>query len=268
MNSDKPIIWGAAAAVIALAGILFWYGYKSHHPAQPVVASVPVALSQPEPTPASAPPAIEHPVPEVVDSAPLPPSVDHSDEALIKAISGLPDSEVILKQIATENIIRRVVSTVDNLPRKKLPQNLRLFQAVPGQFKTSTSAGQLTLSADNYGRYRPFVEMVQGVDAQKTVAIYFRYYRLFQKAFDDLGYADGYFNDHLVSAIDHLLASPEPATPPALVQPNVLYQYADPGLEGLSAGQKALIRMGPANEAVVKGKLREFKAELLAHEHH
>ena len=53
--------------------------------------------------------------------------------------------------------------------------------------------------------------------------------------------------------------------PIALVQPNVMYRYADPALEALSPGQKTLIRMGPANEAVLKARLRELKAQLLAH---
>ena len=52
--------------------------------------------------------------------------------------------------------------------------------------------------------------------------------------------------------------------PIALVQPGVQYQYADPKLEQLSAGQKAMIRMGSANAAVVKEKLRALRAALVA----
>jgi hypothetical protein len=44
-----------------------------------------------------------------------------------------------------------------------------------------------------------------------------------------------------------------------LVQPKVLYQYADSELGALSAGQKAMIRIGPENAAVVKAKLREIR---------
>ena len=39
-----------------------------------------------------------------------------------------------------------------------------------------------------------------------------------------------------------------------------MYQYADPMLENLSAGQKMLVRMGPQNEAAVKAKLKELRA--------
>jgi hypothetical protein len=63
--------------------------------------------------------------------------------------------------------------------------------------------------------------------------------------------------------IDHVLAAPEPQGPVELVQPKVFYQYADPKLEDLSAGQKLLIRMGPANEHSLKAKLRDFRAELV-----
>jgi hypothetical protein len=53
------------------------------------------------------------------------------------------------------------------------------------------------------------------------------------------------------------------AGPIRLVQPKVMFQYADPNLESSSAGQKLLIRMGPANERIIKQKLREFRAEIV-----
>lgn len=62
------------------------------------------------------------------------------------------------------------------------------------------------------------------------------------------------------SAIDNLLAAPSPADPVGLVQPKVLYTYADPALETRSSGQKILMRMGKANAERVKAKLREIRA--------
>jgi hypothetical protein len=67
----------------------------------------------------------------------------------------------------------------------------------------------------------------------------------------------------LIEVIDHLLATPEVRDPVRLVQPRVMYEYADPQLQALSAGQKVLIRMGAANAAVVKTKLRELRTELM-----
>jgi hypothetical protein len=51
--------------------------------------------------------------------------------------------------------------------------------------------------------------------------------------------------------------------PIQLTQPKVFYEYADPKLESLSAGQKLLLRMGAANEAIMKVKLREFRKAIV-----
>jgi hypothetical protein len=93
---------------------------------------------------------------------------------------------------------------------------------------------------------------------------YFHFYPLFQSAYQSLGYPNGYFNDRLVQVIDSLLATPNPSGPIELTRPNVLYTFADPSLEALPAGQKLLLRMGPDNAAVVKGKLKELRALVTA----
>ena len=93
---------------------------------------------------------------------------------------------------------------------------------------------------------------------------YVRLYPLFQQAYVELGYPNGYFNDRLVSVIDHLLAAPEPRSPIRLTQPKVLYEFADPALEGLSAGHKILVRVGIDDEMRLKAKLREIRKALAA----
>jgi hypothetical protein len=66
----------------------------------------------------------------------------------------------------------------------------------------------------------------------------------------------------LVEVIDHLLATPDLSRPAALVRVNEHYEYADPALESLSVGQKMLLRAGPADEAAIKAKLRDVRAQL------
>jgi hypothetical protein len=79
-----------------------------------------------------------------------------------------------------------------------------------------------------------------------------------------LGYPGTYFNDRVVEVIDHLIATPEIEGPLGLVQPKVLYEFADPKLEQLSAGQKILLRIGRANADKVKAKLREIRQALVS----
>ena len=68
----------------------------------------------------------------------------------------------------------------------------------------------------------------------------------------------------MVAVIDHLLATPAVEGPIRLVQPKVLYEFADADLEARSAGQKLLLRMGAANAGRVKNKLREFRRQITA----
>ena len=55
--------------------------------------------------------------------------------------------------------------------------------------------------------------------------------------------------------------------PVKLVQPKIVYLYADPDLEERSIGQRTLMRIGSDNEAKVKTKLQEIRQELLLHMH-
>ena len=63
-------------------------------------------------------------------------------------------------------------------------------------------------------------------------------------------------------ALDNLLDAPDINEPIKLVQPKVMYEFADPVLEARSAGQKIMIRMGSENAAKVKAKLREIRHEV------
>ena len=96
-------------------------------------------------------------------------------------------------------------------------------------------------------------------DTDATVALYRRLYPQFQKAYEDLGNPDGYFNDRVIEVIDHLLSAPPGPATIALAQPSVYYVFADPALEAESAGRKLLLRMGPGNAARVQAKLKEIR---------
>ena len=120
------------------------------------------------------------------------------------------------------------------------------------------------LNQKNFERYKPLVAAMSKLDMQQLSAVYVHFYPLFQQAYQNLGYPNGYFNDRLVEVIDAMLASPEPKGPIQLVRPNVMYTFADPALEARPAGQKLLIRMGPENAQAIKAKLTELRAAITA----
>jgi hypothetical protein len=164
--------------------------------------------------------------------------------------------------LSTQDVVRHIVVTVDNLPRKTVAVRLNPVKPAAGEFRTSGNEQQRTIAPENAARYAPYVQIAAQVDAKKLVSAYGRLYPLFQKAYEDLGYPKSFFNDRLIAVIDHLLGAPEVNGPVAVVAPHVQYRFADPELEAQSAGRKFLIRIGPENAAVIKSKLREVRREL------
>lgn len=261
---SRSIGWIALVVIIIVAagGYYYWerHGVLPAPPPPPMVAPAKLA---PPPAPASSAPAIRHPI-EAPAAAPVP-ALGESDAALRDALEKLFGEKAFAALFHPDRIILRIVATVDSLPRKTAPENMMPLKPAPGALATSGEGEQAVIAPENAARYAPYVQLARAIDAKAAVDLYVRFYPLFQEAYRQLGFPTGYFNDRLVAAIDDLLAAPEPKGPVKLVRPKVLYQYADPDLEGRSAGQKIMIRMGSANAAIVKAKLREIRAQLEAH---
>ena len=252
----KKVIWGSAAIVVlGLLGAGAYYRYYAKAPAPPAQPAPKPAAPAPAPEP-----AIRNPVPEgtSADNKPLP-ALNDSDKEVRDSLVGLFGAKSIEQFLVPQNVVRHIVVTVDNMPRKKVAVELRPVKPTPGSTAVATQADMTTLGTANYERYAPFIKVVQATDSKSLAAVYFRLYPLFQQAYEDLGYPGQYFNDRLVAVIDDLLRAPDVQGPIQLIQPKVFYQFADPKLESLSSGQKLLIRMGPANAAIVKAKLRELR---------
>ncbi|HEY6517648.1 MAG TPA: DUF3014 domain-containing protein [Steroidobacteraceae bacterium] len=257
---DKAIWWSAGIVIAAAIAIGVYYRYYS--PAPPPPAPPPAAAQQPAAPPV---PAIQHPIPSTAEQqqAPLPP-LDQSDPVVRDSLTGLLGKPAIAKFLVPHEVIRDFVVTVDNLPRKKVAAELRPLQPTGGDTAVDTQAGQTTLSEQNYARYAPLMQVVSSADPKALATIYFRLYPLFQQAYENLGYPGKYFNDRLVLAIDSMLATPDVPGPISVVRPKVFYQFSDPKLEALPAGQKLLIRMGPQNASIIKQKLQQFRAAITA----
>jgi hypothetical protein len=247
----KPLWLIAGVLILASAVAVLYPWWSARHKA-------PAPAAAPEPVAAAS--AVQNPVPTADAARPLP-TLEASDAPFHDELSQLVGKSID-GWLNPENLVRHVVVTVDNLPHRRVAVELRPLKPVPGAFRINGDDEHATLSSDNYARYTPYVGALQKLDAKMIAALYFRFYPLFQQAYQNLGYPNGYFNDRLVEVIDDLLAAPEPAEPIALVRPNVTYQYADAALESASAGQKLLLRMGPENAATVKAKLRELRSEI------
>src|SRR5271166_6190372 len=250
-----------AGVLLVLLGAGLWY-YLAHRASAP-----PMTIAVPTPLPALPPePVTQHPIPDGSKNAaqaPLP-ALNDSDTPMLAALDGVIGAGPVKDYLIRENVVRRIVATIDNLPRQKLAAQKLPVVAVPGVFKVQGDELHATLDAQNFARYGHMVAVIRGLDMQRVADLYVHFYPLFQSAYQDLGYPTGYFNDRLVAVIDMLLATPQVTQPIDLVRPHVMYEFADGALEALPAGQKSLMRMGPENAATVKGKLSELRAIVTA----
>jgi hypothetical protein len=247
----------------AAAGVYFFLWPENPPPPpppQPPTARVEVPAPPPVPEEPRNPVPPPPPAPE---QPPLPP-LKQSDPAMLQSLATLLGAASLERFFNMEDVVRRIVATVDNLPREAYASRLSPLKPIPGLFATTGRDETLQVSPANAKRYADFVAFADRIDAKQAVSLYIHYYPLFQQAYVELGYPKGYFNDRLVTVIDHLLAAPEVKGPVPLTQPHVLYEYADPEWEARSAGHKALMRVGPENAARLKAKLREIRKELVA----
>ena len=253
MKPMQVVIAIAAIVALAVAGLYFWQRREPPYlPPAPAKVEAPAAPQGPQPP--------KHPVPQV-EAKPLPP-LGAADPSIHDALRPLFGAQAFERFFNLEDMIRRIVATVDNLPRESVSTRLNPVKPIGGLATTRGRDATLVLAPENAKRYAAHVRAFELVDAKALSGVYLRFYPLFQQAYVELGYPHGHFNDRLVEVIDHLLAAPEVKGPIRLTTPHVLHEFADPELESRSAGQKALIRMGPENAARVKAKLRELRAQV------
>jgi hypothetical protein len=257
------LVPGLVVIAAIAVGVFLWRKATQAGGEQAPVAAQGTADSAAGPAHAST--TIQHPIaqaaPASASTAPLP-ALDASDASVADALLALAGGKAREGLLYRDQVIRRIVATVDALPRQSVGTNILPVKTPGGAFAVEQADGGITLSPRNAERYAPYMSVLENVDPKALVAWYVHHYPLFQQAYRDLGYPKGYFNDRLVAAIDDMLAAPVPDAPVKLVQPKVFYRYADADLEARSAGQKMLMRLGADDEGRVKARLREIRALL------
>jgi hypothetical protein len=256
-DQDSFWVWagavGAALVAIALGAYYFYQRGQQPQAPEPAVVETPQVIEEETPPPV----AVTAPPREI----PLPP-LDESDPEVQGGLTEVLGRDSVQRFLMPERIVRNIVVTIDNMPREKMALQQRPVRPTPGAFITTGPEDAPVLAPENYDRYKPFVAVLDVIDAKTVVSMYRGLQPLFQQAYEELGHPNDFFNTRLLEVIDHLLNTPEPQRPVRLVQPSVFYKYADKELEELSSGQKLLIRMGPENAAIIKAKLRELQSEL------
>jgi len=256
------IVLATVVAALVAAVLVFRRGWERE-------ASAPAPVSAPaeRARDLSAAPSGKLPPAEAIPEAPQEeepvgkemdlPALDASDELVRGFAAGVPVS-----WLAAEELIRRFVVAVDNVADGYSPRRHFPSVVVEGKFTAVGRDGRLLLDPASYRRYDALADIAAGIDAAGWARAYNTLQPLCEEAYRDLGYPDRKFDDTLWRAVERLLAVPVVEGDILLVKQEGAYYFDDPGLEGLSAAGKHLLRMGPKNTRKVQGLLRALEAAL------
>lgn len=257
MKKTAPFIFLVLLFVAAA-----WYSFIKQpdpvHELPPEQPAIEIPAPVKQPAPQTGPDELTPEPIEVPDPLPL---LNESDNTFKQELSELVGQDLLAQYLVKNEVISRVVVTVDSLTSRQVPAQINPVKPASGAFITEDYGESIVMSAKNFARYDAYISLLQSMSTDAVAAMYQRYYPLFQQAWEENG-GEGSFNDRLLVVIDHLLETPDVSGPVYLVKPEAVHLFIDPELEAMTAGQKILVRMGNANAALVKEKLLELGARL------
>ena len=279
MSENKPVIAAVIIVGLIIVGFIIYTLVQPEEEA--IVVSEPITVSEPDPV---SPPPVPEPEPESEpepepESEPelelervepkLPsfvlPRLDDSDQLIRDGAVSLTRHEGINFWLSPNELIRKFVVFTDNVANGRVARGPARVLTPEGPFTVKKMSEKIfLLDTASYSRYNIFTEVIISIDTRRAAELYELLRPLFQEAFDELGYPEQSFNDVIFRAIGRLLETPVIEAPIMLTQPVVMYEFANPRLEALSAAQKQMIRMGPKNTRALQAKLSEVAIELRA----
>jgi hypothetical protein len=282
-KASWPLIAFIIVVIIAIGVAWQFTGDKS----EPVAIDQPVLIVEEVPKIVEKLPAPIVETPEVVveeeiiepvnDPLPL---LDNSDDWLKLKLPEITWRKELLKLIIDDDMIRRFVVFTDNfaqgiiayehspfiLPNAKFTPKM---DSVSFQKIEQTASGSSLPVKQNVWqwnesssrRFSLYVDLLRSMDSESLVQWYSELKPLINEAYSELGYEDDFTNT-LQDAITRVLDMELPKSSMALIQPSVMYRFADAELEALPDTDKLLLRLGKENLLVMKSVLLELHEKL------
>ena len=255
MTYNNKVAAGVIAFLLALMVVVFLvfmlpdWGAK----APEVETQVAAPLPTPEPTP-----SLQERLSQRLKGTTL----NTSDTVISELAAQLSARPELTTWLVNEDLVRRFVASVDNISEGISPRQHLEFMAPDGAFQVQERGDRLVVAPASYRRYDTVAAVVDSLDTQGTTALYRELEPLIDEAYAEISPRGASFRDRLAEVFDELLAVPVLSGDVEVEQKVVTYTYADPRLEGLTAAQRQLLRMGPENVATIQAKLRELRAAL------
>ena len=160
--------------------------------------------------------------------------------------------------VAQDHLLRRLAVFVDNAERGDMSRRQFEFAKPEGRFRVIEKDGKLYADPNNVRRFDPYLDRLESVDPATLAKLLGTLGPLIDDALEELG-STMRTSDALRAAIDRILEVPVQMEALELIQPKVLYEYADPDFESLPPLDKQLLRLGPMNLARLKIYLRQLR---------
>jgi len=253
-SPPRPVgLWVVVAILIAAAGAAAYIalGWRPSSAPTQAVSSEPATTAQ-------APPPSLGGAGEPITIPPL----DASDTLVRTLVQALSESPAVMAWLPTNGLIRNFTVVVANISDGATPaKHLRVLRP-PLTFRTVERNGNFFVDPRNDDRYTVIANAVTSVEPAGAAKLYATLKPRIEEAHRDLGSPDQSFDRTLERAIVALLETPVVDGPVRLKLKGIGYAYADERLESLTAAQKQLLRMGPANVRIIKARLREIALAL------
>ena len=246
---------GLILLLTAVAIGLWWWAPRTPTPPAPMDAPSPVPAASERP-----------PVPRsglgIGDPDPALPGLGDLDGYVRPILAALSSRPELVALLASDDLVRRFVVSVETVARGASPAGQVRAVAPRGTFRVTTVNGVTVVDPASYARYDGLVRMVEDLEPERLARIYGRLKPRLEEAHAELG-VGGTFDEFMERAIRHLLDTPDPpASARVQTGKGTNYVYSDPALEGLSAAQRQLMRLGPTRATRVKAHLRRFAEAL------
>ena len=240
-SQGSRIAWVVVGLLVLGGATVLLWRWKQSRVAPPVAA--PVAETKPAAPEAAAAPALP---------------MAQGDALFKDAAAGLSSSTELAKWLAEPDILRRLVASVSLIAEGSSPRSLLGFLIPAERYQVVREGRALHASPKNRGRYESVTKVLTSIDPGVAAQTYARLKPFIDSAFAQIGRPGQSFDGMLRQAISHITSVAVPDSEPELEEKGLVYAYKDPKLEGLSAAQKHLLRMGVDNARSVQGWLKKL----------
>ena len=251
-SGDKKLFAGAAAFVLLVGAGAWFFVVKAPPPA---------------PEPAPAPASVDDVANAVVkDTAAVSifwsssgyPALEESDDWVRTNAGALSKDARFQEWLKNSNLLQRWAAAVNMVARGAVPQDALSFLRPRRKFVPLEKDDRYFLDPRSYARYDGIADAFASIDPKAAGEFFTRARPLIDKAWSGLGEPGGGVVDALGRAARVLLEAPV-LPDRAELRPSdkgIVYQFVDDALEGRSAAQKQLMRMGPRNQRKVQAQVR------------